>query len=569
MTAVWATQYYVRIQSPESDAVSLESDWHNDGTILTITATTPYDESDVRYLFKNWSTSTGSTSTNKAMTLTIDQPLAIVSEWDKMYSLKTTAGSGGSVTPSGRSWHSEGETLTIKATPNNQYVFIRWEGTGDGAYSGTNPTATITLNRPITQRAVFKYEPNPTLTIDSEYGTKSGEGAYEKGSMVTFSVTPTTITKGDTRYLFQGWESDSPNGYNGPQNSATVQVSSNIIQKAIWKPQYSLKVNTVSGGTISPPTADWYDASSRVTLTATPDTRHKFSHWEIKTDKVSTEESQTLNLVIHEPVEVTPVYVLRPYYTLTIETEHGTAEGAGEYLEGQEASFNVKDTTVNDGSATRYIFQGWTSPNPEGVTSNMNQETIYMTEDINQVAQWKTEYYLSIESPIPIEGEGWYREGKTIVLEPWETRGTIVKNVFTGWSGDYTASAKPIVVLMDSPKHIIVEYTKDYSIAFLGLGLTGLTGGVAIFRTILNKRTAQALLKRQLAKDKILDELSATIKVTPIAGLAKAHNIKEKEVTEIIQEAIDQKEIKGMLSKQADNYIPEDIIKKILRDKLK
>ena len=50
---------------------------------------------------------------------------------------------------------------------------------------------------------------------------------------------------------------------------------------------------------------------------------------------------------------------------------------------------------------------------------------------------------------------------------------------------------------------------------------------------------------------------------------AKAHNIKEKEVTEIIQEAIDQKEIKGMLSKQADNYIPEDIIKKILRDKLK
>ena len=59
-----------------------------------------------------------------------------------------------------------------------------------------------------------------------------------------------------------------------------------------------------------------------------------------------------------------------------------------------------------------------------------------MNNDVEQAAIWTTEYYLEIITLFDIPGEGWYRSGQSVLLEPWSPRGTIIKDVFTGWSGD-------------------------------------------------------------------------------------------------------------------------------------
>jgi hypothetical protein len=70
------------------------------------------------------------------------------------YYLTLNAGAGGSVSPVGI-WTNSGVILSISATPSNTFSFRNWSGTGSGSYSGGANPATITLNGPITENAVF------------------------------------------------------------------------------------------------------------------------------------------------------------------------------------------------------------------------------------------------------------------------------------------------------------------------------------------------------------------------------------------------------------------------------
>jgi hypothetical protein len=65
-----------------------------------------------------------------------------------------TPSNGGTVSPSG-GWYNAGSSVTIDATPNSNFEFVSWSGTGNGSYSGTNNPISITINGPITETANF------------------------------------------------------------------------------------------------------------------------------------------------------------------------------------------------------------------------------------------------------------------------------------------------------------------------------------------------------------------------------------------------------------------------------
>src|SRR6056297_1444544 len=66
-------------------------------------------------------------------------------------SLTAVPSEGGSVSPA-NGQHDEGASLDISATPNEGWLFIRWEGD----YSGTSSTATITVDGDKNIEAIFE-----------------------------------------------------------------------------------------------------------------------------------------------------------------------------------------------------------------------------------------------------------------------------------------------------------------------------------------------------------------------------------------------------------------------------
>jgi DNA-binding beta-propeller fold protein YncE len=51
------------------------------------------------------------------------------------------------------SWYPEGETVTISAEPPPPFEAIAWTGTGDGSFSGTGLTASVTMSGPVSEYA--------------------------------------------------------------------------------------------------------------------------------------------------------------------------------------------------------------------------------------------------------------------------------------------------------------------------------------------------------------------------------------------------------------------------------
>lgn len=74
--------------------------------------------------------------------------------------LTIEATTGGSVTPApGVYKHTKGEKVTVKATPEQGYVFEKWEL--DGSEYSKSPTVTITMDKSHKLRAVFKKQQPP------------------------------------------------------------------------------------------------------------------------------------------------------------------------------------------------------------------------------------------------------------------------------------------------------------------------------------------------------------------------------------------------------------------------
>ncbi len=69
----------------------------------------------------------------------------------------------GTVAPTA-GWYLAGTALTLHAYGASGYVFSKWNGTGVGSYSGTLANATVTLNGPVNETAVFQRAPSTSST---------------------------------------------------------------------------------------------------------------------------------------------------------------------------------------------------------------------------------------------------------------------------------------------------------------------------------------------------------------------------------------------------------------------
>jgi hypothetical protein len=143
-----------------------------------------------------------------------------------------------------------------------------------GNSSATTAPATFTVNSPGIQITTVNTNPaGRSFTVGAQTYTAEAWFNWAVGSSHTIATTSPQSGGAGTQYVFTGWS-------DGGLMSHTVTVpSSATTYTAGFTTQYQLTVTAGAGGTVSPPTGQWYNAGQTVTLTATPNAGYVFSGW--------------------------------------------------------------------------------------------------------------------------------------------------------------------------------------------------------------------------------------------------------------------------------------------------
>jgi len=121
---------------------------------------------------------------------------------------------------------------------------------------------------------------------------------------------------------------------------------------------------------------------------------------------------------------------------------------------------SVQDLTipsfVDTGTGTQYVFTSW-SDGDKSVSRTISRGGVY-------TANYKVQHQLLIESAYgEPEGEGWYEAGSTVTISVAPSEGRIIRQVFTGWSGDFSGDKPTAQLIIDSPKTITANWRIDYT----------------------------------------------------------------------------------------------------------
>ena len=223
--------------------------------------------------------------------------------------------------------------------------------------------------------------------------------------------------------------------------------------------QHYLTVQTQPLGITTIPGEGWYSNGTDVVLTA-PDTvsvstgvRHKFNYWTID----GTPQGAGVNpITVHMTCNHTTAAYYTLQYYLTVNSPYATAGGQGWYNSGLTAYATLNTGTVDCGNGTRRLFTSW-GYDATG-TGYAQSDPILMNAPKTATASWKTQYYLTVDSPYGVPGgQGWFDADSTVCASlntDTVDHGNGTRRLFTSWSGDASGTnyAQSNPILMNAPK---------------------------------------------------------------------------------------------------------------------
>jgi hypothetical protein len=317
------------------------------------------------------------------------------------------------------------------------------------------------------------------LTID---GTAYSSSSLPKtfiwaaGSSHDIQAESTVSGASGTQYVFNKWEDGS--------TSASRTISDGGIYTAEYKTQYYLTVNSDYG---QPAGESWYDSGSTATISVvTPveqgGTKRIFTAWSGDYSGDTASSSVTMT----EPKTVTANW--RTQYYLTVSSVHGTAEGSGWYDSDSSAAISVDELVEEPG--TKYYFTQWNGDYSGDTASG----SVVMDQPSTVTAGWRTEYLLTVVSEYgDAQGTGWYDSGSTAAISVTSPVGMIIRQVFNGWSGDYTGDTASSSVIMDQPKTVTAGWKNDYlQLYILIIGVVVILGGGGLGFWLVKRRKREA-----------------------------------------------------------------------------
>ncbi len=363
----------------------------------------------VRYAFVSWS-DLGA----RAHTIVADMPKTLTATYILQFEITITTNPGSldvivdlvTYTAPQTFWWNDGSPHTIDViTPqplgiDEQVVFASWSDGGAQSHQ-------IIISAADTITAAFDTE--YYLTVQSAFGSTSGEGWYLEGSNAVAGLDSGTVVVGSSRYVFSSWSGDA----SGTNYAASdlILMDGPKIASTLWTTQHYLTVVSLYG---DPQGEGWYDDEITATFSITTpfyeagvtDSRHVFQTW--TGDSTSTTPSAAI--VMDSPKTVEAIWGTQHYLTVT--SDYGTPQGEGWYDEGGNA-YAVLDIDLHTISADeRVVFASW-GGDASG-TDYASSNPVVMDLPKTASASWQRQFRLTVESDYgTVSGGGWYDEGQS------------------------------------------------------------------------------------------------------------------------------------------------------------
>jgi hypothetical protein len=153
---------------------------------------------------------------------------------------------------------------------------------------------------------------------------------------------------------------------------------------------------------------------------------------------------------------------------LQVISPYDTPSGRGWYYNGTTAFASLADGNFSFNNGTRRFFIQW-GGDASG-TNYQKSDPILMNQNKTAVAQWKTQYYLTVGTVpsglVVIPGQDWYDENQKVTL----TAPAVSGYSFTYWDVEGVAQAtglNPLTVNMNGPHTATAHYAKIFTLTII------------------------------------------------------------------------------------------------------
>ncbi|MDO4808162.1 MAG: InlB B-repeat-containing protein [Coriobacteriales bacterium] len=335
---------------------------------------------------------------------------------------------GGTVWVSPAGPYFAGDKVTLKATPNEGYEFIKWEITeateadvpeadepaDDGPQADdskdpfelpddlTKPEVIITVGAAdITATAHFEKKTLYTITVkEAQNGkaTASAETAYE-GDTITLEATPSEGYK----LSKLSYADDKGTETDVTEQKSFAMPASDVVVSAEFETEtktYKVTVTDDGHGTGSADPSEC-EAGTKVTLTATPNEGYEFAGWVADGDLTIEDNTFTMpesdvsieaTFVESSPEPEPEPEPAKKTYTITFNGNGGLGSMTKQTCkQGATVKLNA-NRFVRSG----YTFTGWNTKADGTGTAYANEASIKPKSDLTLYAQWKQK-----ASPMP------------------------------------------------------------------------------------------------------------------------------------------------------------------------
>ena len=267
--------------------------------------------------------------------------------------ITSSAGSNGSISPSGQTQVSLGAGISFTASPNTGYTVNNWtlDGTlvqtGGTGYTLNNVTAAHTVQVTF---CLITYTVTPSAGANGSISPSTAQ-IVNKNANVSFTATP------NSNYGVNTWSLDGTVVQTGGTTYTLNNVTTNHSVQVTFSvaTSYTITPSAGANGSISPNSTQTENTGSNLTFTATPNTGYTVNTWSLDGTIVQTGGTTYVltNIMANHSVQLTFTPLT---YTVTPTTG---ANGAISPNSAQTANYG-SNCTFSAIPNSGYIVNNWT-----------------------------------------------------------------------------------------------------------------------------------------------------------------------------------------------------------------